>query len=211
MITNGENWHYVTIKSLSRLLKSLDATHKGSYYFCINCLIGFRTASARNKHNDYCGSNDHIKIYMLSEKKKWLKLREGQYQFKILLMLYAKFESILRQVDEQYREKMNQIKTEREVKTPYSEKTNMHIPSGLCVHSAYEGAEKRHELENRRQEITVITRVYIEKQPKKLQPEISNTRLHTHSVSQIKWLYFYQGVRKTINKIDIRVILVFRL
>ena len=150
MITNGENRHYVTIKSLSRLLKSLDATHKGSYYFYINCLIGFRTASARNKHNDYCGSNDHIKIYMLSEKKKWLKLREGQYQFKILLMLYAKFESILRQVDEQYREKMNQIKTEREVKTPYSEKTNMHIPSGLCVHSAYEGAEKRHELENRR-------------------------------------------------------------
>lgn len=55
-------------------------------------------------------------------------------------MLYAKFESILSQVDEQYREKMNQINTEREVKTQYSEKTNMHIPSGLCVHSAYEAA-----------------------------------------------------------------------
>ena len=46
MIVDGEKRHYTAIKSLSRLLKSLDATHKGVYHFCMNYLNGFRTESA---------------------------------------------------------------------------------------------------------------------------------------------------------------------
>ena len=40
MIADGENRHYTAIKSISRLLKSLNATHKGAYHFCMNCLNG---------------------------------------------------------------------------------------------------------------------------------------------------------------------------
>ena len=58
-----------------------------------------------------------------------------QYQFKF--MLYADFESILKPVDERYRMKMIKIKTERKVKTPYTEKINSRIPSGCCVHSTF--------------------------------------------------------------------------
>ena len=50
MIVDGEKRHYTAIKSVSRLLKSLNATHKGAYHFCMNCLNGFRTGSARDKH-----------------------------------------------------------------------------------------------------------------------------------------------------------------
>ena len=50
MIVDGENRHYTAIKGISRLLKSLNATHKGEYHFCINCLNGFHTESARDKH-----------------------------------------------------------------------------------------------------------------------------------------------------------------
>ena len=46
-------------------------------------------------------------------------------------------ESILKPVDEQYREKMNKMKTERKAKTPYTEKINTHVPSGWCVHSTF--------------------------------------------------------------------------
>ena len=46
MIEDGEKRHYTAIKDISRLLKSLNATHKGACHFCMNCLNGFRTESA---------------------------------------------------------------------------------------------------------------------------------------------------------------------
>ena len=52
-------------------------------------------------------------------------------------MLYAHFKSILKPVEEQYREKKIKMKTERKGKTPYTEKINTHVPSGWCVHSNY--------------------------------------------------------------------------
>ena len=47
MIVDGEKRHYTAIKSISRLLKSLNATHKCAYHFCMNCFHGFRTGPAR--------------------------------------------------------------------------------------------------------------------------------------------------------------------
>ena len=137
MIVDGENRHYTVIKNISRLLKSLNATHKGAYHYCMNCLNGFRTVSAGDKHYEYCSSNGHVKVKMPSEKEKWLKLHDGQYQFKVPFMLYAGFESIIKPVDERYRDKMNAMKTERKGKAPYTEKINTHIPSGWCVHSIF--------------------------------------------------------------------------
>ena len=52
-------------------------------------------------------------------------------------MLYADFESILKPVDERYRDKMNTMKAERKGKAPYTEKINTHVPSGWCVHSTF--------------------------------------------------------------------------
>ena len=71
MIENGEKWHYTAIKTISRLLKSLNATHKDAYHFCMNCLNGFRTSSVRDKHYEYCSSNGHVKV------KCQLKKRSG--------------------------------------------------------------------------------------------------------------------------------------
>ena len=99
MIMNGENRHYTAIKGISRLLKSLNTNDKVAYHFCINCLNGFRTEPARDKHYEYCSSNGHVKVKM----PKWLKFHDGQSQFKVPFMLYADFESILKPVDERYR------------------------------------------------------------------------------------------------------------
>ena len=74
---------------------------------------------------------------MSSEKEKWLKFHDGQYQFKVPFKLYADFESILKVVDEGYKDKMNTMKVERKGKTPYMEKINTHIPSGWCVHNTF--------------------------------------------------------------------------
>ena len=69
MIVDGENRHYTAIKSIPRLLKSLNANHKSASYFCMNCLNGFWTASTRDKHYEDCSSNGYVKGNMPSEKK----------------------------------------------------------------------------------------------------------------------------------------------
>ena len=50
---------------------------------------------------------------MPSEQDKWLGIYDGQCQLKFQFILQAYFESILKPVYEQYREKTNKMKTER--------------------------------------------------------------------------------------------------
>ena len=38
MISNGENWHYRTVKNLSRLLSGITSNHVGDFY-CLNCFL----------------------------------------------------------------------------------------------------------------------------------------------------------------------------
>ena len=137
IILDGEERHYTAIKSISRLLSKLNGKTKHAYNYCLNCLNGFRTESARDKHYEYYSSNGHVKVNMPTEEEKWLKFNNGQYQFKAPFMLYVDFESILKPVDEWYRDKMNRMKAERKGRAPYTEKISKHIPSGWCVHSTF--------------------------------------------------------------------------
>ena len=70
-------------------------------------------------------------------KKKWLKFHDDQHQFKVPFTLYVAFESILKPVDERYRDKMNTMKARRKGKTSYTEKINTRVPSGWYVHSIF--------------------------------------------------------------------------
>ena len=137
MIVDGKKRHYTAIKGISRLLLKLNRKTRRAYHFCMNCLNGFRTETARDKHYEYCSSNGHIKVKMPTEKEKWLKFHDGQYQFKVPFMLYADFESISKAVDERHRDRINTMKTERKGKAPYTVKINTHIPSGWCVNSTF--------------------------------------------------------------------------
>ena len=74
---------------------------------------------------------------MPTEKEKPLKLHDGQYQFKVPFMLYTDFESILKPVDERYRDRMNTMKAGSKGKVSYTEKINTHVPSGWCVNSTF--------------------------------------------------------------------------
>ena len=103
----------------------------------MNGLNIFRTGSAWDKHYEYCSSNGHVKVKMPTEKEKWLKFHDGQYQFKVTFMLYADFKSILKPADKRYKEKMNTMKAGRKGKVSYTEKINTHVPSGWCVHSTF--------------------------------------------------------------------------
>ena len=69
MIVDGEKRHYTTIKNISRLLSKLNGKTQHAYHYCMNCLNGFRKASARGKHYGYCSSNSHVEVNMPTEKK----------------------------------------------------------------------------------------------------------------------------------------------
>ena len=42
MIRNGEGWHYIAVKKLPALLRSITSKHHWDFY-CLNCLHSFRT------------------------------------------------------------------------------------------------------------------------------------------------------------------------
>ena len=136
MVVDGENRHYTAVKNLSRLLTALNTKHKAGYIYCMNCLNGFHKESARDKHYEYCSSHGEVKIKMPKENKKWLQYHDGQCQFKVPFMLYADFESILKPMDERYKDKINQLKSKRKGES-YTEKINTHVPSGWCVYSKF--------------------------------------------------------------------------
>ena len=52
MISNGENWHYLTVRSLSGLLRGISSKHDGDYY-CLNCFHSYRTENKLNVHKKY--------------------------------------------------------------------------------------------------------------------------------------------------------------
>ena len=85
MIVDGEKKHYTAIKNISRLLSKLNGKTQHAYYYWTNCLNGFRTESARDKHYEYCSSNGHVSVNMPNEKEKLLKF--AQYQFKVPFLL----------------------------------------------------------------------------------------------------------------------------
>ena len=62
MITNGEKWHYIALKSvrtaggfnrpirsLSRLFRGITENNKGDFY-CLGCLHSFRTDNVLERH-----------------------------------------------------------------------------------------------------------------------------------------------------------------
>ena len=53
MISNGENWHYLAVKSSSRLLKGITSNHDRDYY-CLNCFHSYRTENKLNVHKKIC-------------------------------------------------------------------------------------------------------------------------------------------------------------
>ena len=174
MIEDGGKRHYTATINISRLLSKLNGKTRRAYHFCMNCLNGFRAESARDKHYEYCSSNGHVKVTMPTEEEKWLKFYDGQHQFKVPLMMYADFESILKPVDERYKEKMNTMKAGRKRKAPYTENINTHVPSGWCVHSTFAYGDVPNPLKMYRGKDCVEKFVeYIEEEVKRLYEKIS--------------------------------------
>ena len=49
MISDGQKWHYLVVKNLSRLLRGITSNHKKDFY-CLNCFHSYRTENKLEAH-----------------------------------------------------------------------------------------------------------------------------------------------------------------
>ena len=95
MISNGENWHYLAVKSLSRLLRGITSNHDGDYY-CLNCFHPYRTENKLNVHKKICENHEYCNIEIPSPNNNLIKYNQGDKSLKLPFIIYADLECLLK-------------------------------------------------------------------------------------------------------------------
>ena len=90
MISNGENWHYLVVKNLSRLLRGISSNHDGDY--CLNCFHSYRTENKLNAHKKICENHDYCNIEMPSPSNNIIKYNSGEKSLELPFIIYADLE-----------------------------------------------------------------------------------------------------------------------
>ena len=125
MISNGKNWHYLAVKSLSRLLRGITSNHDEDYY-CLNCFHSYRTENKLNAHKKVCENNKYCKIEMPSPNNNIIKYKEGDKSLKLPFIIYADLECILEKIDT----------CQNNPDLLSTTKINQHIPSGCSIYTS---------------------------------------------------------------------------
>ena len=124
MMSNVENWHYLAIRSLSRLLRGISSDHDGDYY-CLNCFHSYRTENKLNAHKKICENHDYCNIEMPSPSNNIIKYNSGEKSLELPFIIYADLECLLQKIDTCYNNPDLSSTT----------KINQHIPSGHSVYT----------------------------------------------------------------------------
>ena len=89
MITDGEKWHYLTVKKLPGLLRGITSTHKEDFY-CLNCFHSYRTINKLEAHKKICKNHDYCNVEMSTKDNNIIKK-----SIKLLFFDYADLECLL--------------------------------------------------------------------------------------------------------------------
>ena len=96
MIGDGGKWHYLTVRSLSALLKGITSKHKDDSYY-LNCFHAYPSKKLIEKHKK-CEDKDYCYIEM-PKKGESLKYQPGVKSMTAPYIEVADIESLLRKVD----------------------------------------------------------------------------------------------------------------
>ena len=125
MISNGKNWHYLAVKSLSRLLRGISSNHDGNYY-CLNCFHSYRTENKLNDHKKVCENHDYCNTEMPNKDNNLIKYNQGNKSIKLPFIIYADLECLLK--------KINASQNNPDLLS--TTKINQHIPSGYSIYTS---------------------------------------------------------------------------
>ena len=82
MITNNNgNWHYLAIKSISRLLIEITSNLVGDFY-CLSGFHSYTTKKKLEKHQKICKDHDFCHVKMPEKNNKILKYNPGEKSLK---------------------------------------------------------------------------------------------------------------------------------
>ena len=82
MISNGENWHYLVVKSSSGLLTGITSNHKEDFY-CLNCFHSYRTKNKFEAHKKICKNHDYCRVEMPTKDNNTIKYNYGEKSIKL--------------------------------------------------------------------------------------------------------------------------------
>ena len=85
MITGGEKWHYLAVKSLSRELRKITSNHNADYY-CMNCLYLFRAESKLKSRKRVCKDYDYCHLIIPKKNNSILKYNHNKKYLKTPLL-----------------------------------------------------------------------------------------------------------------------------
>ena len=99
MITDGDNnWHYLAVKSLSKLLTGITSNHNRDFY-CLNCFHSYRTKKKLRRHERICKDDDFCHVKMPDEDNKILKHNPGEKLLKVPFTICADLECLLEKIE----------------------------------------------------------------------------------------------------------------
>ena len=122
MITNGEKWHYLTVKNLPVLLRGIKSTHKEDFY-CLNCFHSYRTKNKLESHKKICENHNYCIVEMPTKNKNIIKYNQGEKSLKLPFVVYADLECLL--------EKMSTCQNNPNESS--TTEINKHTPSGYSI------------------------------------------------------------------------------
>ena len=133
MITDGEKWHYLAVKSLSSLFKGITGNNNGGFY-CLNCFQSYTIENKLKKHKKLCENHDYCYVEMPEEDNKIFKYNQGEKSMKVPFIIYGDLESFL--------EKINTCNNNPEKSS--TTRINKHTPSGcsLFTHCSFDTTKK---------------------------------------------------------------------
>ena len=94
MISNGENWHYLVVKSLSGLLTGITSNHKEDFY-CLNCFHSYRTKNKLEAHKKICENRDYCRIEIPTKDNNAIRYNQGEKSIKLSFVVYVDLECLL--------------------------------------------------------------------------------------------------------------------
>ena len=101
MITDGEKWHYLTVKNLSGLLRGITSTHYSDFH-CLNCFRSYRTKRKLELHKKICENHDYCHIEMPT-KNNIIKHNHREKSIKVRFVIYADLECLLKKNEYLYK------------------------------------------------------------------------------------------------------------
>ena len=129
-LTDGENWHYLTVKNLPGLLRGITSTHKEDCY-CLNIFGSYRTRNRLEAHKKICENHDYCNVEMTTKDNNTIKYKQEEKSINLPFVVYADLECLL--------EKMNNPKESS------TTEINKHVPSGysLFTHCSFDKTKNK--------------------------------------------------------------------